>query len=76
MDFSVVERSAEEATGLTVAEIRRMSPGKLRRHIEARNCRPLGFASAYPLIGRGSVLRDFISREELNRDIDAILKAG
>ncbi|GHS94760.1 hypothetical protein FACS1894107_15010 [Planctomycetales bacterium] len=76
MDFSVVERSAEEATGLTVAEIRRMSPDKLRRHIEARNHRPMSFASAYPLIGRGSVLRDFISREELNRDIDAILKAG
>jgi len=75
MPFAVIEKNAEKAVGLTVEEIRRFSPDKLRDYLEKKNKRKFSFTSEFPAIGRGSVLRDnLVTTEEINRDIDKILE--
>ena len=74
MPFTVVEKNAEKAVGLSVEDIRRYSPGELRLHLEKKNKKKLSFTTEFPVIGRGNVLRDgIISSEEINKDIDKIL---
>jgi len=75
MLFTVIEKNAEALVGLPVKTIRDYSPSELRTHLEKRNKRKLSFISEFPVIGRGSVLRDSIATsEEINKDIDKILK--
>ena len=74
MSFAVIEKNAEKLVGLSAEEIRRLSPGELRRYLEKKNKKKFSFTSEFPVIGRGSVLRDsIITSEELNKEIDKIL---
>ena len=74
MPFAVVEKNVEKITGLSAEEIRKYSPGELRRYFEKRNKKKLFFTTEFPVIGRGNVLRDsIITSEEINKEIDKIL---
>jgi len=65
----------EKKSGLTISEIKDISPTSLRKYFEKKNKRAIRFKSEFPVIGRGNVLRDnLVSREELDREIDRILK--
>jgi hypothetical protein len=72
--FSKVEKNVETLTGLSVEEIRRFSPEKLRAWLQQRKGVKLAFVSEFPVIGRGNILRDNIADSDMiNRDIDKIL---
>ena len=74
MPFSAIEKNVEKLVGLSVEDIRKYSPGELRRFLEIRNKKKLSFTTEFPVIGRGNVLRDgIITSEEINKDIDKIL---
>lgn len=75
MNFSVVEKNAEKITGLTLNEIKAISPEKFRSYLEHKNHKPFSFTSEFPVIGRGNVLRDnLVSTKTLNSEIDRILQ--
>ena len=64
----------EHRTGLRVTELRDMDISALREHLDAKFSKPLSFYSAFPVIGRGNVLRDsLIDTATLNDEIDKIL---
>lgn len=74
MFFSRVEQNAEKVTGLSLSQIKSISPEKFRSYLEKKNKKPFMFTSEFPLIGRGNVLRDnLISSKDLNAEIDKIL---
>jgi hypothetical protein len=74
MPFCTVEKNAEALVGLSVEEIRKYSPGKLRHYLENKNKQKFTFTTEFPVIGRGNVLGDsIITTEKINRDIDKIL---
>ena len=74
MPFTAIEKNAERLVGLSAEEIRKCSPGELRRYLEKRNNKKLFFTTEFPVIGRGNVLRDsIITSEEINKEIDKIL---
>jgi len=74
MPFAEIEKNVEKAVGLSAEEIRKYSPGELRRFLEEKNKKKFSFISVFPVIGRGNVLRDsIITTEEINREIDKIL---
>jgi len=74
MPFATIENNVEKVVGLSAEEIRRYSPGELRRYLEKRNKKKLSFTTEFPVIGRGNILRDsIITSEEINKDIDKIL---
>ncbi len=75
MFFSKVEKNAEKITGLTLAQIKAISPEKFRTYLEKKNNKPFSFTSEFPVIGRGNVLRDsLINSTSLNAEIDKILR--
>jgi len=75
MLFAAVEKNASSLVGLPIEMIRMFSPNELRNHLEKKNKRKFSFSSEFPVIGRGNVLRDNIATsEEINKDIDKILK--
>jgi hypothetical protein len=74
MSFATVERNVERHTGLSVEDIRRYSPERLRAFFAHQNKRPVRIISEFPVIGRGNVLRDgLMDTETINGDIDTIL---
>lgn len=75
MSFSYIEKKVVENTGLSLAQIKDYSPSKFREYLEKKNNKKISFLSAFPVIGRGNVLRDnLISSSQLNSEIDKILK--
>ena len=67
-------KNLENLTGLTLAQIRSLSPSELRKHIEKKNGKGLSFVSEFPFIGRGNVLRDGLTTSsKINSEIDSIL---
>ena len=70
MPFAAIEKNAEKIVGLSADEIRKYSPGELRRYLEKRNKKKLSFTTEFPVIGRGNVLRDSIIT---SKEIDKIL---
>jgi len=74
MSFTAVEKNTEALVGLSAEEIRKLSPGELRRYLEKKNKRKFSFTTEFPVIGRGNILRDsIITSKEIDRDIDKIL---
>ena len=74
MPFTTIEKNAEKIVGLSADEIRKYSPGELRRFLEKRNKKKFSFTTEFPVVGRGNVLRDtIITSQEINKDIDKIL---
>lgn len=77
MFFSKVEKYAERVTGLTLEQIKLISPEKFRSYLEKKNKKPFSFTSEFPVIGRGNVLRDsLITSSALNKENDKILNCG
>ena len=64
----------ERKTGLSSAEIKSISPGKLREYLTKRTKKAFTVTTEFPEIGRGSILRDGIaSSSEINTITDKIL---
>ncbi len=75
MSFSYIEKKVVEDTGLSLAQIKDFSPSKFREFLEKKNNKKFSFLSAFPVIGRGNILRDnLISSSQLNNEIDKILR--
>lgn len=75
MLFSVIEKNISKKLNLSIEEIKSYSPEEMRRYLEKKNKKKFSFVSEFPVIGRGNVLRDsVISSEELNKDVDRILR--
>jgi len=75
MFFSHIEKNVVEVTGLTLDQIKDYSPSKFREYLERKNNKKFSFLSAFPVIGRGNVLRDnLVTSIQLNNEIDKILK--
>jgi hypothetical protein len=72
--FSQVENHVSQVTGLSVFEIRNYSPEQIRLHLEKKTGKKVSFISAFPVIGRGNILRDSLAgTEDIDRDIHKIL---
>lgn len=72
--FSNVEKNAEKITGLTLSQIKKISPEKFRVYLEQKNKKKFSFTSEFPIIGRGNVLRDsLVDTQRLNCEIDRML---
>ncbi|MBR7079506.1 MAG: hypothetical protein IKI40_03185 [Treponema sp.] len=64
-----------EVTGLRLDQIKDYSPSKFREYLERKNNKKFSFLSAFPVIGRGNVLRDnLVTSIQLNDEIDKILR--
>lgn len=71
---SKVMAGIERKTGLTAAEIKSISPDKLREYLTKRTKKAFSVTTEFPEIGRGNVLRDGIAGStEINRITDEIL---
>ena len=71
---SKIMAGIERKTGLSSAEIKRISPEKLREYLTKRTKKAFTITSEFPKIGRGSSLRDGIAgSSEINMITDKIL---
>jgi hypothetical protein len=69
-----LENDVETLTGKSVKEIREKTISQFRAELEAKGA-PFTFTSAFPLIGRGNVLRDrLVTHEEANKLLDEMLQ--
>jgi len=64
---SAFEKIIERTTGMTISELRRTPLSELREKAEQKRGSPIEYYSAFPLIGRGSVIRQFVTHEECER---------
>ncbi len=64
--------SIEARVGLSIEQIKSYSPEKLRSYLEKRNRKIFSFTVEFPIIGRKN--NSFVTTEELNKEIDRILK--
>jgi len=78
--YTVVELSIEVAkiiekkVGLSIDEIREMSPTDFSNFIKQKKHKKLSFSSEFPFIGRGNVLRKgIISSDEINKEVDKLI---
>lgn len=60
----------EARTGLTIANIRDTSIEDLRSYFEQRSGKKQKIVSVYPTVGRGCVMRNFVDRDTLNKELD------
>lgn len=68
------QNDIEKKVGLKINKIKSMRPHELRDYLSKKTGKKFCIESYFPFIGRGNVLRDeFISREELDADVDAII---
>ena len=58
------DRALEEATGQSLEEVRRTPLDRLREIAQSKLGRPLKIVSAFPLIGRGSVMSNCVVNHE------------
>ena len=66
--------NVESHVGLSSQEIKDKSPEELKVFLTKKTGKSISYKSAFPIIGRGNVLRDNISTsEEINKQIDKIL---
>jgi hypothetical protein len=69
------EKAIEKVTGESVDSLRDMSIDKRRQIVEKKHNQHMLFPSLFPLIGRGSVLRDCtVSRKEIEAQLDEVLR--
>ena len=61
-------KDTEKKLGLTLSQIREMSPGEFKKHVEKVTGKPVTIGPAG--------LHGVISREQINADVDKILKKG
>jgi hypothetical protein len=65
----------EQATGQTVQQLRNMSIDEQRVAIEKKHRKPMRFYSAFPFIGRGSIMGDkIISHADLEKLVSKALR--
>jgi hypothetical protein len=75
MSLEILERAVEEKTGMLINELREMTVSEMRDRVQRREKRPTTFYSAFPFIGRGSVMHDcMVSHEEVERELDEALR--
>jgi len=65
-----LEATVEKVTGQTAANLRAQTLTQLRSKTEAKNRRNWVFASRFPVVGRGSVMRERVMRHE---DVEGLL---
>jgi len=61
-------KDTEKKLGLTLSQIREMSPGEFKKHVEKVTGKPVTIGPAYS--------DGVISREQINAEVDKILKKG
>jgi hypothetical protein len=70
-----LSRAIEKRVGKTIAEINRATLDELHEDAERKLGRKLTFKSRWPLVGRGSILRDrMLTHEVVERLLDEALK--
>lgn len=73
--FSKVVNGIARRVGLSVDELRSVSPESFRDYLTTKTGKPFGFCSEFPYIGRGNVLRDNLATTtQINAEIDQILR--
>lgn len=65
----------EEETGMGIDKIRSTSPSAIISELEKKKGELFEPTSMHPVIGRGSVLRDFYTAEELDKEVDKALES-
>jgi hypothetical protein len=71
---SKVMAGIERKTGLSSAEIKNISPGRLREYLANRTSKTFSVNTEFPTIGRGNILRDGLaSSSDINDITDKIL---
>ena len=74
MAKSTFEKTIERATGESVETLRTTPIEERRAKVEAARGKPMEFYSAFPVIGRGHVLREnFVTHEGCELILDGIL---
>ena len=74
MGKSTFEQTIERATGESIETLRTTPIEERRAKLEAARGKPMEFYSAFPVIGRGHVLREnFVTHESCERILDGIL---
>lgn len=72
--YEMVLKNISKKTGLTINEIKNMTPREQKIYLEKKNNKKIHFTSRFPFIGRGNILRDGIREtEDINSEIDKIL---
>ncbi len=67
-------KNVENHVGLSSQEIKDKSPEKIKEHLIKKTGKNISYESAFPVIGRGNVLRDsIVTSKEINKEIDKIL---
>ena len=69
-----LERDVERATKQSPEQLRMKSVEDLRAEATSKSGRAMRFFSAFPVIGRGNVLRDrIVERRKIDAEIDEML---
>jgi hypothetical protein len=64
----------ERRTGKTIEELRSTPIDEMRREVE-KKCGPMRVLSRWPLIGRGSIMRDYVKTSaEIDREFEHALR--
>jgi hypothetical protein len=75
MSLALLEQAVQKQTGCTAEDLRRQTLSERRHEVERKKGRLMRFFSAFPLIGRGNVLRDCtVDHETVERDLDKALR--
>ena len=64
-----LEKAVERKTGKKADELRKKTIDETRKEVEGKG-RKTRFYSAFPFIGRGNILRSFLSHEDVNKGVD------
>jgi hypothetical protein len=74
MTFDLLNKNIESAVGMSIDEIKSISPEDYRAFMERKNNSKMRYSSEFPSIGRGNILReDLIDGDALNAEIDELL---
>ena len=68
-----MEEAVEKITGRKADELRSKTIDENRKELEEKGIRTK-FYSAFPFIGRGNILRKFISHEDVNKTVDESIR--
>lgn len=64
-----LEKAVERKTGEKVGDLRKKTIDENRVLMEKKGIK-VKFYSSFPFIGRGNILREFISHEDVNKAVD------
>lgn len=63
-----------DEVGLSIDTIKEKNPTELKEYLTKKTHKKFKVTSEAPTIGRGCIISDFVATEELDQEIDLILK--